>query len=330
MILITGATGFIGSHLTEELVKRKEKVTILVRDDNLGFIKDFPEEVRKKIKIVKGDLLDKESLIKSLKNIEKVFHLAAISHPMNIPKQVYYDINVRGTENLLEACKIKKIKKIIHVSTMSIFGFSRDGKPLNENSPKLPVSDYGASKKIGEEKAIDFCKKNKIKIIVVRPPMVFGPRDMQFLKLFQLINTGFFPLLRGGRAKIEFCYVKNLVNGILLADKYGKNLEAYNFSDGETYTIKKVFGEIARAENKNLFPISAPVWVVKTSGAIMQWIYSIFGKKAPFNSGTADWMSKNNVLDITKSKKELGYKTVIPLEISIRETIKWYKEKRLL
>jgi len=330
MILITGATGFIGSHLTEELVKRNEKVSVLVRDDNLGFIEDFPKEIRKKIKIVKGDLLNKDSLIKSLKGVEKVFHLAAISHPMNIPKHVYYDVNVEGTKNLLEACKKNKVEKIIHVSTMSVFGFSRDGKPLNENSPKLPVSDYGESKKIGEELAIDFCKKNKIKIVVARPPMVFGPRDMQFLKLFKLINTGFFPLLKRGRAKIEFCYVKNLVNGILLADEYGKNFEAYNFSDGKTYTIKEVFGEIAKAENKKLFPISAPVWAVKTSGAIMQWIFSLFGKKAPFNSGTAEWMSKDNVMDISKAKKELGYETIIPLNESIKETIKWYKEKKLL
>lgn len=330
MILITGATGFIGSHLAEELLRRKEKIAVLIRDGNLGFLEEMPEKDRKKIKIIYGDLLNEESLIKGLKGIDKVFHLAAISHPMNIPKQVYYDVNVQGTKNLLEACKKNKIKEIVHVSTMSVFGFSRDGVPLNENSPKLPVSDYGISKKIGEEFALDFCKRNNIRIVVVRPPMVFGPRDMQFLKLFQLINTGFFPLLKKGRAKIEFCYVKNLVSGILLAEKNGKNGEAYDFSDGKTYTIKEVFGEIAKAENKNLFPISAPVWAVKASGAIMQWTYSIFGKKAPFNSGTSEWMSKDNQIDISKARTELGYKTVISLPESIKETIKWYKEKKLL
>lgn len=330
MILITGASGFIGSHLTEELAKREKKIKVLIRDGNLGNIREFSEEIKKKIEIVKGNLLDKASLLKALSRVTKVFHLAAIGRPMNIPRQMYFDINFEGTKNLLEACREKRIKKIIHISTISVFGFSRDRTALTENFPKIPVSDYGESKKRGEEFAIDFCKKNKIKLIIVRPPMVFGPRDFQFLKLFKLINTGVFPLLRKGKAKIEFCYVKNLVNGIILADKYGKNLEAYNFSDGETYTIRKVFSEMAKAENRKLFPFSVPVFAVKVSGLFLEKLFSLFGKKAPFNSGTAEWMSKDNSLDISKAKKELGYKRIIPLEVSIRETIKWYKEKNLL
>ncbi|MCX6746819.1 MAG: NAD(P)-dependent oxidoreductase [Candidatus Pacearchaeota archaeon] len=331
MILITGASGFIGSHLAEELTKRKEKVRVLVRNLNeIGYIHDFSKEIRNKIEIVEGDLLDKTSLIKALKGTNKVFHLAAISRPMNIPKQKYFDVNLYGTRNLLEACKKQKIKKIIHVSSMSVFGFSRDRNSLTENSSKLPVSYYGESKKQGEELAIDFCKKNKIKLIVVRPPMVFGPRDSQFLRLFKLIDTGFFPLLKKGQAKLEFCYVKNLVNGILLADKYGKNLESYNISDGETYTIKEVFGKIAEAENKKLFPISIPVWSVKASGLIIEKVFLIFKKKAPFNSGTAEWMSKDNVIDISKAKKKLKYKRLIPLEEGIKETVEWYKARRLL
>ncbi len=331
MILITGATGFIGSHLAEKLAEGEEKIRILIRNkEDLGFVREFSEGTRKKMDFAIGDLLDKESLFNALKGVEKVFHLAAISRPMNIPKHVYYDVNFTGTKNLLEACKKNKIKKITHVSTMSVFGFSRDGSPLTENSPKLPVSDYGKSKKLGEEFAIDFCKENKIELAVIRPPMVFGPRDMQFLKLFQLINTGFFPLLKKGRAKIEFCYVKNFVNGILLADKYGKNQEDYNISDGQTYTIKEVYGKIAEKENKNLFPLSIPFWIVKLSGTILEYAFSLFGKKAPFNSGTAEWMSNDNVMGIDKAKKELHYRTIIPLDKSIEETIKWYKEKGLL
>jgi len=330
MILITGASGFIGSHLAEELSKREKKIRLLVRGDNLGNINEFSDEVKKKIEIVNGDLLDKSSLLKSLDGVDKVFHLAAIGRPMNIPKHVYFDVNFEGTKNLFEACKEKKIKKIIHISTISVFGFSRDRTALDEASPKLPVSDYGESKKRGEEFAKEFCRKNKIKLVIVRPPMVFGPRDTQFLRLFRLINTGFFPLLKGGKAKIEFCYVKNLVNGILLADKNGKNLESYNISDGKTYTIKEVFSEIAKAENKKLFPISAPVWLVKISGLSLAYLFSLFGKKAPFNSGTAEWMSKDNSLNIAKAEKELGYKRIIPLDESIRETVKWYKEKNLI
>ena len=331
MILVTGATGFIGSHLTERLAKGKEKIRVLVRDKNeIGYIEEFDVKIKEDIEIVEGDLSDKESLLKATKDIEKVFHLAAISRPMNIETHVYYDINVTGTRNLLEACEENKVKKIVHVSSMSVFGFSRDGKPLNENSPRLPVSEYGKSKKEGEELVIDFCKKNKIELVVVRPPMVYGGRDMQFFKLFKLINTGNFPLIKQGKAKIEFCFVKNLVEGIVLADERGKNLEGYNISNGETYSIKQVFSEISKAEGKRLFPISIPYLIVKIAGSFIEKIYSVFGKKAPFNSGTAEWMSNDNEIDMSKAKKELGYKIKFPLEKGIKETVDWYKDKGML
>lgn len=329
MILVTGATGFIGSHLIERLIlkEKNKKIVCFVRKNEKN-----KEQVRfleeKGCKIFYGDLLDEKSLEKALKGIKKVFHLAAIARPMNIPKPVYFEVNVKGTKNLLEACKKNKIKKIIFVSSMSIFGYSRDNKPLIENSPKIPVSDYGESKKQGENLAHEFCKKNKIKIVFIRPPMVFGPKDYQFLKLFKGIKTGFFPLLKKGQAKFEFCYVENLVEGILLADKNGKNLEAYNISDGKTYTTGEVFNKIAELENSKL--IKMPVGLFKFSGYILEKIYSLFGKRSPFNSGTAEWMTNDNVMDISKAKRDLKYKQIIPLEESLKRTIKWYKKERLL
>ena len=331
MILITGATGFIGSHLVEKLLEGESRISCLVRKKNkLGFLKELPKQKFKKINIIYGDLLDKHSLEKALENITKVYHLAAISKPMNIPKHVYYDVNVKGTKNLLDACKNNKVKKMVLISSMSVFGFSRDGNPLNENSPQLPVSDYGKSKLLEEKLVLDFCKNNKIKLVVVRPPMVFGPRDLQFLKLFRLINTGCFPLLKKGRARFEFTYVKNLVNGILMADEKGKNLESYNINDGKTYTIKKVFDTIAELERKRLFPVSIPVWSVRLAGLFFEKSCALLGKKAIFSSGTALWMSRDNIMDISKAKEELGYKNEIPLKESIKETISWYKKEGLL
>lgn len=329
MILITGATGFIGSHLVEELVKTKEKIRVIIKNENLGFLNNINNKILKKINIARANLLDKNSLINACKGVEKVYHLAAISRPMNISQSVYYDVNVQGTKNLLEACRYNKVNKMIYVSSMSVIGFSRDGKALDENSEKVPVSDYGKSKKQAEEFALEFCKKNKIKLVVIRPPMVFGPRDLQFLKLFKLINTGFFPLLRGGEAKFEFCYVKNLLYGILITDKYGKNLEVYNINDGKTYTIKEVFSEIAKQEGKKLFPFSIPVLVVKIAGGLFEKVYGLFGKKAPFNAGTSEWMSKDNQININKIKK-IGYKNKIPIEQSIKDTVNWYKREDLL
>lgn len=334
MILITGATGFIGSHLVEYLVSRKCKIRCMVlRDDPI--LKDIGKERERwlyelSVEVVYGDLLDKESLLRAVDGVEKAYHLAAISRPMNVMKRTYYDVNVDGTRNLAHACKEKNVKKIVHVSSMSVFGFSRDRKPLVEGSPKLPVSDYGESKKQGEEFVFEFCKENRIELVVVRPPMVFGPRDVQFLKLFKVINRGFFPLLKKGKAKFEFCYVKNLIRAIILADERGRNLEAYNINDGETYVIKEIFEEIARVENTKLLPFSVPVWTVRCAGLIFEKIYALFGKRAPFNSGTALWMSNDNDMDISKARDELAYERTVPIKDAIWETVEWYRKEELL
>lgn len=331
MILITGASGFIGSHLAEELAKSGCDVRVLIRKHSVEkFKKAISPEILEKIEIAEGDLLDRQSLLNALNGIKKVFHLAAIARPMNVPNRAYYEINLHCTKNLLEACKQCKVRRFIHISTMSVFGYSRTHTPLKETSPKLPVSHYGRSKLFAEEFALKFCKKNKINLVIVRPPMVFGPMDFQFLKLFRLINTGFFPLLRGGKAKFEFCYVKNIVSGILLADKFGRNLEAYNINDGKTYTIKEAFSEIAKAENKKLFPVAPPVFLVMLAGKFMEFLAKLQNRHPLFNSGTAQWMTNDNTMDISKAQNEIHYRQIIPLQESIKETVEWYKKRGLL
>src|SRR3989344_2100082 len=143
-ILVTGATGFIGSHLAERLVKDRHRVRALVREkatkDNPEPKNDAVELLKRlKVEIAYGDLLDIKSLEKAVKNIDVIFHLAAIARPMAIPDELYFKVNEQGTKNLLEACKNKKLKKIIIMSSISAVGPTRDDNPVNEDTPCRPV-----------------------------------------------------------------------------------------------------------------------------------------------------------------------------------------------
>lgn len=331
-VLITGATGFIGSHLTERLVKEGYKVSVLVkkesnrkeRKETLNILKNIG------VKIFLGDLLDVNSLIKACKNKDVVFHLAAIARPMAIPKEKYFKVNVEGTKNLLEACRKNKVKKIIHMSSISVVGPTRDGNPVNEKTKPDPIDTYGESKLAAEKVVFEYIKKYNMNITILRPPMVFGPRDFEMLRLFKAISKGFFPL-KEGKGYIEFLYVENLVDVCILAMKKGKKGEIYHINNGESYRMSDVVKTIAKAENVKLKPIKFPNWSLVLAGVFMELLGKIFGFHPPFSRNTVIWMTKSFwYTECTKAKKELGYQPKINLEEGIKRTVEYYKKRELL
>ena len=336
-ILVTGGTGFIGSHLTEVLLSQGRDVRVLVmreplekiENDNLRIIKNKGAE------IVYGDLRDKESLDKAVKDIDTIFHLAGISRPMKIPKHVYYDVNVQGTKNLLEAClnaKIK-IKRFIHVSTVSVLGVSPDGTPLKEDNFQEPTGDYGLSKLKGEQIVLEYYKKYNIPVVVIRPPLTYGPRCLVRLIMFKFVQKRLFPLFRKGKAHMEFCYVDNVIQALLLAESTPGILgEVFNISDARSYSISEVVNTIAKVEGvKPPLINNMPVWLGKLMGLGAEVLSRIIGIYPPFSRTAAEWMSKDqNVYNISKAKKVLGYSPEINLEEGIKRTVEWYKEKGLL
>lgn len=332
-ILVTGATGFIGSHLVEALAEKNRRVRCLVRRDsflkNLEYIKSLRDPIKSKIEIFNGDLLDKKLLKKALRDIDIIFHLAAIARPMAIPNQAYFDVNATGTKNLLEACRSTKIKKFIHMSSISAVGPSRDGKPVNESTPCKPVDTYGESKLEAEKILFEYYKKYKIPIVILRPSMVFGERDFEMLRFFKAVKTGFFPIR--GRGKMEFCYVQNLVEACLLAEEKGKIGEVYCISNGESYTLNKIIRTMVKEMHIKLVPIFLPISMLRAGGFAMEIIGKRFNFHPPFSKETATWMTTNYwYCSIEKAKKELGYKPKFSLGEGIRRTVKWYKKEGFL
>ncbi len=334
MVLVTGGTGFIGSHLVEKLLEQGREVRVLapkkpfdaIEIENLKIIKEKGAE------IVYGDLRDKESLLPAVKGISSVFHLGAISRPMAIPPQRYWDVNSQGTKNILEASQAANVEKFIHISTVSVLGDSLGGCPLKEDDYQSGLGSYGISKLAAEHLALEFRQKHNLPIVVVRPCLTYGPRCLPRSIMFKYVKKGFFPIFNGGRARMEFCYVKNLVQAILLAEKNEGVLgEVFNVTDGQSYPIGKILTTIAEELNVRPPFLRPPVWVGKLAGLGMEVVSKVIGIHPPFSRTAAEWMSKTeSVYDCTKAKKLLGYRPSYSLREGIRETIEWYKEKGLL
>lgn len=318
-ILVTGATGFIGSHLVEALVDKGYKVYGLFRDNKKSeFLR------RLGAKPVYGDLLNKDSLINALKNIDVVFHLAAALHANTKSKKTFFDVNVLGTKNLIEACLESKVKKFVHCSSVGVHGITK--RLANEDSPCKPTTDYDKSK-YSAEKLVRNYLNNKMDITIVRPAaIVYGPRDFSAMYgLFKAIESKKFMIIGDGRNIIHMIYVKNLVHGMILASENKiANGQTYILADETLTTVRDIQNIIAKTLNtpKNNFHI--PIWFATLLALNFEILSRIIKFSPPLTFSRVSFLTSNRAYNISKAKRELGFKSWISLQQGIQETVDWY------
>jgi len=206
---VTGGTGFIGSHLVDDLLEHSDysEVKCLIRSDE-KWLKGKP------ITKVKGDLHSVNAIRNALSDIDVVFHIAAI---VKAPTQNEYDLaNVDATETLLRIAEKEGVKKIVILSSLAASGPS-NGAPKSEEDPMKPVSMYGKSKK-KMEKSVHKIASDKLSVTILRPPAVYGPREDQIYTLFKMMNNRITPVVgNGSEPKLSLVYVKDVVQAIIKA-----------------------------------------------------------------------------------------------------------------
>ncbi|MCJ7578895.1 MAG: NAD(P)-dependent oxidoreductase, partial [candidate division Zixibacteria bacterium] len=213
--LVTGANGFVGSHLVEKLLSIGYQVTCLVRKtSNLRWLSGL------KVEYVYADISERESLSREagsfgknvLKDVDFIFHVAGLTKAKT--EEEYSKANYEGTKNLLEAC-VKdnpQIKRFVYISSQAAVGPGKDDRPLDETAPCNPITDYGKSKLEGEKIVLEY--SSKLPVTVIRPPAVYGPRDSDILSFFKVANKGFKTLFGKGESYLSLCYIEDLVDGI--------------------------------------------------------------------------------------------------------------------
>jgi UDP-glucose 4-epimerase len=346
-MLVTGGAGFIGSHLVDLLVEKKYDIRVLVRKGKVHPAYKNPKEKKilehlKKlgVEIVYGNLMDKKSLEDAVKGCDIVYHLAAIAHTYEgLPEKIYYNINVIGTKNLLDVCLKNDVKRFVYTSTIESCGPSLDAKPVNERKKPKPVCLYGQTKLGGEVLSLYYHKKYALPVVVVRPPMIYGDRNPLLLRFFKTIKKGIFPIFGSGNSLFEFCYVKNEAYGIYLVGEKGKPGEVYFISEG-SHRIKDVVKTTGEVMGIDLKIISIPKPIGYAIGLSCEVLSKIF-PFPPFrvretgrpyiSRRTIKWTTNDlYICDISKARKQLGYKPLFSLKEGLERTIKWYKEKKLL
>ncbi|MCX7877008.1 MAG: NAD-dependent epimerase/dehydratase family protein [Ignavibacteria bacterium] len=319
-VFITGATGFIGSHLADKLVERNYKVKCLVRKtSNTKWLE------HKNIEYVYGDLFDYKVLEDALAGVDYVYHVGGVTFAKK--KEDFYKGNVDATKSLIEACYRfnPELKKFIHVSSQAAVGPSFDGKPVDENRDYFPVTTYGRSKAEAEKVVISYF--DKLPCTIVRPPAVYGPRDYAIFEYFKSMNRGVQPMIGFDNKLLSLIHVKDLVNGFISAGESDVSVSEIYFISSERFYNWNEVGEITKKVlGKKTFKIVIPHFAVKTT-AFFSEVFGFFSPKPVIlNREKAREITQSYwICSVEKAKNHLGYRQTVSLEEGISETIAWYK-----
>ena len=326
-ILITGGTGFIGSRLALRAHQNGHQVKVLGKENTPAEAQNKKLLDEKGIKIFLTGVDDLESISNLLNGIDIVFHLAAAQHEMNIPDKVFWDVNVEGTRNLLNASVNNKIKRFIHGSTIGVYGIL-NGK-IDENSFCNPDNIYGKTKLEGERLVLSY--KDKLSVAVIRIPETYGPGDRRLLKLFKAIQKKVFFKIGNGKNLHHLIYVEDLVDAFLLAAENNNAAgELFLLSGPKPVStdemIKTIAHSVGSPDPKIRIPLT-PLWILAT---LVEFVFRPLGIQPPVHRRRMDFFRKSFTLVNTNAVNKIGFNPKVTFEQGAKLTAEWYSQNGLL
>jgi nucleoside-diphosphate-sugar epimerase len=313
-ILLTGANGFVGSHITESLVEAKHKVICTIRQkSNLRWIKNLPLEYKY------GDLNNKVFLEEVIKDVDFVIHCAGIVRAMY--KEEYFKTNVENTKSLCESVlkNNPSLKKFIFISSQAAMGASQLGAVRKITDIPKPVSDYGLSK-IEAEKELKKILEDKIPYTIFRPAGVYGPRDKDIFIFFSLVHRHLRPVTLKKRL-LQLVYVKDIAKSVLSCLENTKtNNNTYYLANSSTYTWGDIGKIISLSVGVNAIPLPVPDFIFKLAG----FLSSITRKPVVLNKQKITEILQDAwVADTLPAENDLNIKFT-NLEVASGITYNWY------
>jgi nucleoside-diphosphate-sugar epimerase len=338
-IVVIGATGFLGSALTTELIKYQASMgsaqgamptnpalRVLARDEQKACQK-FGDAAT----IIRGDITDEEQVRRAVDGATTIYHCAGRLYHPSVPAEVYYRTHVEGTSILLKACQGQgQLQRLIHVSTSGVHGITGN-KPYSEDSPFAPTNPYEASKLEGELLVLRAYQQQGVPISVVRPGLVYGPGDLHLLGLFKAIKKGLFRVIDGGRALLHPVYIGDMVAALLLCAERSQTVgRVYTIAGEYPVDICELATTIAHTLGLELPAVSIPLWLAHLAADIFALMPGMSGERAPLTHSRIKFLTNSRVYDISRARSELGYAPAVSLEEGIQRTVAWYCKQRLL
>lgn len=329
--LVTGASGFIGSHLVEQLVADGLQVRCLVRDPSR--IRWLSGLMRARdaaaIELVTGDCTRPETLASAVAGVDRVYHVAGVSWARD--SESFFRHNALGTENLLAACltHAPELEKFIYISSLAATGPARSG-PVLESDPLRPLGPYGASKVAAEYHVRR--ASHLLPTVILRPAAVYGPRDSGFVQYFRLVKRGFLVEFGAVRRRVSMCHVADVVHAIVAAgnSQVGSGT-VYFIADPDPYNWGEVESIVSQVLGVSAWRLRVPQWILHSAGGMAQRYSQVTGRPVKLSAARAAELAEPNwVCNVTRVQHELGFAPTTSLEKGLREAVLWYQQQKWL
>lgn len=313
---VAGATGFVGRHLVRALAEEGDHVRALVRPStNASWLRAHGAE------IVSGDVTDPESVERAMEGCEVAYNL--VKPRGGSTARAHQAVNVAGTEHVLQAVRKAGVRRVVHCSSAGVHG-SLQQLPATEDAPFDPRSAYQVSKASGERVVLEHVRTNGTSAVIARPTAVYGPGDLQGVKLYRDVLAGRLTTIGRGQHPYHMTYVDDVVQGLRrCAERDVAPGEAYFVAAESARPLADLFAAIADAAGIELRRRSLPAWPFKLTSAVLQRVLRPLGMDPPLGHAI-HFFTVPRAFDIAKAKRELGYRPRFSLEEGVRLTLAWY------
>jgi len=325
VIAVTGATGFLGSHLTRFLLEQGCEVRALARSQAKA--RELPERVAK---TVVGDITDRGALDELMAGCSEAVHLVSNFRVVKGSPDSYYQTNVEGTVQVLEAARHAGVRRLVHCSTIGVHGDVAD-TPASETSPYNPGDLYQETKMQAELACHRQMHEGGMEIVIVRPTSQYGPGDMRMLKMFRMIAAGKFVLIGACQENFHAVYIDDLVRGFWQAiTTPGIGGETFLLGGPEYVSLDEYIKTAAHALGVKPPRLRVPYWPVHGLAWMCEVVCRPLGMEPPLHRRRVKFFKNNRAFSIAKAAARLGYAPRTDLLAGMRKTVAWYRENGYL